>query len=87
MKFYTNEKNDPSRHYEAVTPSDTVNFVIKGEEYLSRMIYAGGAGIIQAVRADDSVVAITLVAGGSVPIAAKRINLTSTTATLIVAMF
>lgn len=86
-KFYTNEKNDPARYYMSVTKSDTDNFTIRGEEYLSRMIYVGGAGIIQAVMENDTVVPITMVAGGSIPIAAKRINSSSTTATLIVALF
>lgn len=87
MPKYTNEKNVSSSHYAVVTPSDTVNFTIEQEAKHCRAVYVGGAGIVQAVRPDNTVVAFTCVAGGILPIVAKRINTTSTTATLIVALF
>ena len=65
----------------AITKSDTVNF-----DRPTNAIYVGGAGIVQAVMQDDSVVAFTCVAGQVLPVKAKRVNSTSTTASLMVAL-
>jgi hypothetical protein len=68
--------------YEAVTPSDTVSLGT-----LARALYVGGAGNIVAVMYDDTTCTFTAVPAGSVlPIAVKRVNATSTTATNIVAL-
>lgn len=73
----------PAGHYEAVVPHATTNF--PGGE--CEGIYVGGAGIVQVVRPDDTVVAFTAVAGSVLPVRAKRVNAVSTTATLMVALF
>lgn len=72
----------------SITPSDTVDFVRQGtSDNLTAGIYVGGAGIVQVVFQDGSVVPFTCVAGQILPVAAKRVNNTSTTATLMVALF
>jgi hypothetical protein len=68
--------------YEAVTPSDSVDLTT-----LARAIYVGGAGNVVAVQHDGTAVTFTGVPAGTVlPIAVRRINSTSTTATAIVAL-
>lgn len=69
--------------WDAITKSDTVNFT-RG---LCDAIYVGGAGIVVAVQEDGTAVNFTAVAGEILPIAAKRVNSTTTTATLMVALF
>ncbi len=69
--------------YAAVSKSDTVNFT----QGVTRGIWVGGAGIVQAVDVNDNVVAFTVPAGGFLPIACKRVNSGSSTATLMVALF
>lgn len=74
-----------ARKLASVTPSDTVN--LPGG--VCRALYIGGAGDI-AILAEDDSSAVTLsgvVAGQVVPVRAKRVNSTNTTATLIVAMY
>ena len=67
--------------YEAVTPSDSTDLTT-----LARAIYVGGAGNVVAVRHDNTAVTFTGVQAGTVlPIAVRRINSTSTTATGIIA--
>jgi hypothetical protein len=68
--------------YSAVTPSDSVDL-----DVICRAIYVGGAGNVVAVRHDGTTVTFTGVQAGTVlPIAVRRINSTSTTATGIVAL-
>lgn len=70
-------------HYAAITKSDTVNF----PDGPCDAIQVGGAGIVQVVRWDDVVVPFTCAAGAVLNVRAKRVNETSTTATLMVAMY
>lgn len=72
----------PSEHFEAVTPSDTVNL-----SRPSRSLYVGVAGDVVAVNANGDVVTFTNVQGGQVlPIICVRVNATNTTATDIVSL-
>ena len=72
-----------STFYAAVTPSDTVDF-----DDLARALYIGGAGNVVAVRHDGTTVTFAGVQAGTVlPIAVRRVNSTSTTATSIVALY
>lgn len=67
----------------AVTPHDTTNLPTG-----VRGIYVGQAGNIAAVGQDDVVVVLTAVPVGTLlPIQPKRINSTSTTAALLVAIY
>lgn len=67
----------------AITKSDTVNFA----QGLCEAIYVGGAGIVAVVFEDGSVADFTAVAGEILPLKAKRVNSTTTTATLMVALY
>lgn len=65
-----------------VTPSDTVN--IPGGPALG--LYVGGTGNVVVVNNDDTTALFTAVPAGTIlPLVVKRVNTTSTTATLIVA--
>lgn len=65
----------------AIVPSDTVNIVDPPDA-----VYVGGAGVVVAVFANGAVVNFTAVAGQVLPITVKRVNSTSTTATLLVGL-
>ena len=73
----------------AITKSDTVNLAIAGyrPSGLCDAIYVGGPGVVVAVMQDDSAISFTCVAGQVLPLAAKRVNSTNTTATLMVALY
>ena len=68
-----------------LTKSDTVNHVPSG--ICADAIWVGGAGICALVLEDDSVVNITAVAGSLIPIRSKRLNSTTTSATVCTALF
>lgn len=72
----------------AITKSDTVDFspyTVNGT--LTNAVYVGGAGIVEAVFQDGSTADFTAVAGEILPIAIRRVNSTTTTATLMVACY
>ena len=72
----------------AITKSDTVNFdPWVTEKRLTDAVYVGGAGIVEAVFQDDTTADFTAVAGEILPLAVKRVNSTTTTATLMVALY
>jgi len=72
----------PAAHYAAVTPSDTIGFAE------CEALYIGVAGNVVAVTPGGTAVTFVGVAAGLIlPIRAKRINATSTTATSIVALY
>lgn len=68
---------------EVITKSDTVN--LSG---LTRAIYVGGTGNITAVMANGDVVLFSAIPVGAIlPIRCTRVNSTSTSATLMVALY
>lgn len=73
----------------AISPSDSVDFVAQGNspDRLTTGIYVGGAGVAAVVFPDASVVNFTCVAGQVLDVAARRVNSTNTTATLMVALY
>lgn len=73
---------EPYNIWVPVTASDSVDL-----PRLTDAVYAGSNGVIAAVEQDGSVVNFHCVTGVVIPIAAKRINSTSTTATNIVALY
>lgn len=74
----------PALDYAAITPHDSTDFV----GFVTRGIYVGGAGNVVAVRYDDTPITFSGVPAGTVlPIRARRVNNTSTTATLLVALY
>lgn len=66
-----------------ITKSDTVDIVTG----LTDAVYVGGAGILVAVFQDGSTAQFTCVAGQLLPLALKRVNSTTTTATLMLALY
>jgi len=77
-----------------ITKSDTVN--LDGTTYSATAatvpkpcdaIYVGGAGIVVAVSADGRVCSFTAVAGEILPLRAIRVNSTTTSATLMIALY
>lgn len=67
----------------AISKSDTVNF-----SFITRAIWVGGAGDIAVVWTDDTTTILSAVSAGALlPIGAKRINSTGTTATLMVGLY
>lgn len=72
-----------------ITKSDTVNsptMPASGGRYPDA-IWVGGAGIVECVFADESKVDITVVAGTLLPISCKRVNSSTTSATLMVGLW
>lgn len=78
----------------AITKSDTVNY--DGSTYAANAatkaipaeaIYVGGAGIVVAIFEDGSTCNFTAVAGEILPLKTIRVNSTTTTATLMVALY
>jgi hypothetical protein len=78
----------------SITKSDTINY--DGSTYSASAatkaipadaIYVGGAGIVVAVFEDGSTAQFTAVAGALLPIRTIRVNSTTTTATLMVALY
>lgn len=68
----------------AISKSDTVNF----PQGPCAAIYVGVTGIVVAVLEDDSAVTFKGVpAGAMLPVKAKRVNSTTTTATDMVALY
>lgn len=72
---------------EAITKSDTVDITAIKQRGLPDAIYVGGAGVVIAVMDDSSTQAFTCIAGQVLPIAIRRVNSTSTTATLMIALW
>ena len=81
----SNGITDPSSLYAAVTPSDTAG---SGDlTYISRAIYVGTGGTVVAITmADTEVSFVNVPDGTTLPIRAKRIKSTGTTASNIVAL-
>jgi hypothetical protein len=81
----------PARYNKAfdITKSDTVNIPqwLVPAFGLTHAVYVGGAGIVVAVFEDDSTANFTCVAGEILPIAIKRVNSATTTATLMLALY
>ena len=70
--------------FEAITPHNSTNFT----NGICRGIYVGVTGNVVVVDADGTAVTFTAVPAGTIlPVEAKRVNSTSTTATNMVALF
>jgi hypothetical protein len=85
MAFFPQEReiSSPSPKAEVVSPSDSTNFA-----YDARAIYVGGGGNVAVVFPDNSVVLFSgVLAGSIIPVIAKRVNSTNTTATSMVALY
>lgn len=72
----------------AITTSDTVDIEpFQASGRLTDAVYVGGAGIVVAVDQSGNTAQFTAVAGEILPIAVRRVNSTTTTATLMVGLY
>lgn len=79
---YVHAMGASSRNWEAITPSDSTDL-----NYVTRGIYVGGDGNINAVAPDGTVVLFSGAKAGSVlPLEVARVKSTSTTATGLVGL-
>ncbi len=81
----------------AITKSDTVNY--DGSTFSANAatqptkaipadaVWVGGAGIVVLVAEDGTTSAITAVAGSLIPVRSIRVNSTTTTATVMTALY
>lgn len=73
----------PGEDAGAVTPSDSTNLTLT-----ARALYIGGAGNVTVLTASNTVVTFSNLQTGTIlPIRARRVNATGTTATNIVAIY
>ena len=83
-QFSYRNLSNPARKAFEITPNDSADLAEK-----TRALYVGGAGDVVVILADDTV-AVTFKAvpeGAVLPIQAKRVYATSTTATDIVGLY
>jgi hypothetical protein len=66
----------------AITKSDSVDLARP-----THAIFVGGAGVVAVVFEDGTTADFTCVAGEILPVRAKRVNSTNTTATLMIALY
>jgi hypothetical protein len=77
------ELNSPASHLAAITPSDSTDLT-----FTSRAIYVGVGGTVAVVTTKGEVVNLSNTAAGSIlPIRAKRVNATTTTASGLVSLW
>ena len=81
---------ESAQGFAVITPSDTVNFsfTLGGQtKLITRGIYVGTTGNVVAVDQDNNAITfIAVPAGALLPICAKRVNSTNTTASNLVAL-
>ena len=78
MKSSWNKDDEWPKNQIAITPSDTVDL----PDHM--VIYVAATGNVALVDKNDTVITYTgLPAGATLPVQAKRINATNTTATLV----
>lgn len=78
----TGDYTYPAKNWAAVSPSDTANMTV------TRGLWVGVGGDVVAVDVDGTACTFKNVPSGTLmPIRAVRVNLTSTTATDIVALY
>lgn len=73
---------DPYNVWQTVTPSDTVDF-----DRMTDAIRSGSNGVMVIVAQDGSTAAFHVVTGDIIPVKARRVNATNTTASNIVALY
>lgn len=75
-------KTGGASHASAVTPSNSTNFTFNASA-----LWIGTGGTVAVVLGDDSVVSFVAQNGSVIPVECKRVNLTGTTASDIVALY
>lgn len=80
--------NAPSVRYAAVTRSDTANIQLGGADRPCRSLYIGtGGNLVVQDEVGTQVTFLNVPGGVILPIIARRVMLTGTTATDIIALF
>lgn len=83
LPSYASGKSDPAVGGETVTPHDTNQLT-----NISRAIWVGVGGNVALLMSDDTTITLVGVAAGTLlPVRAKRVNSTNTTATTMVALY
>ena len=80
----------PFNVFRAVSPSNTIDIWATtpvSDRKLTDALKIGDAGTVAVVSQSDEVTTFTCVAGELLPVAIKRVNLTGTSATAIVALW
>lgn len=72
-----NRYNKAAKNHKVIVPSDTVNMSTPC------ILVAKTAGTVTFLSYNDQVVEWTVVVGQTIPVVAKRVNATGTTATLV----
>lgn len=73
----------PARRVRAVTPADDTDLSLG----VCKALLIGGGGTISLIAADDTAAVTLTVEAGVLPVRAKRVRATGTTATDIVALY
>lgn len=78
----------PSRRALAVVPSDTVDYLSDAGQVVPKGLYIGSAGNVRVRPVDDTTTVdfLNVPAGTILPVRARRVLATGTTATNIVAL-
>lgn len=76
------DQTAPARAWRTITPSDSVNLPAG-----VRSLYINSDGDVAVVGFDDHVEVFGALAGQIIPVQAKRVNATGTTATSIIALY
>lgn len=83
-KFKDSDITAPALEYSAITTSDSTDF----DGFFTRGIYVGVSGDVVAVNKAGTPVTFKNASSGTIlPIRARRVNATSTTATDLVALY
>ena len=73
--------------FRAITPSDTVNIPRNAAGEFPAAIFVGVAGNISIVGADGEAAVFQNVPVGTLPVRARRVNATGTTATGLIGLY
>ena len=82
FKNYASSPESPVSHAFAVTPDDASDMT-----HVTRALYVGGAGDLQAMMADGTAVTFVAMSAGWHPVRVRRVLATGTTATSIVGCY
>lgn len=80
---YSDTAAGPARSVRAVAPSDVADL----PDGIPKALLVGGAGAISIIAADDTAAVTIIVQAGVLSVRVKRVRLTGTTATSIVALY
>jgi hypothetical protein len=81
--YFRSNIDSPAYNHFVVTPNNTIDFAIS-----TRAIYVGRGGDMEIVTHDNvAVVYANTIAGSTLPVRAKRINSSNTTAGQIVGLY